>query len=86
MTSEDGKSRVKKLKLETKKDFKTAISFILMQKALSGDLKAIEMVFDRTEGKALQKIEASQDVTLTDKLDKIKKISFINNSVNENDI
>jgi uncharacterized protein YihD (DUF1040 family) len=61
MTSEDGKSRVKKLKLETKQDFKTAISFILMQKALSGDLKAIEMVFDRTEGKPLQKTENTNE-------------------------
>lgn len=61
MTSEDGKVRTKKLKLETKQDFKTAISFILMQKALAGDLKAIDMIFDRTEGKALEKVQQTID-------------------------
>lgn len=61
MTSDDGKIRTKKLKLETKQDFKTAISFILMQKALAGDLKAIDMIFDRTEGKALEKVQQTID-------------------------
>jgi hypothetical protein len=79
MTSEDGTVKVKKLKLETKSDFKTAINFILMQKALAGDLKAIEMMFDRIEGKAPQTIDSNV------KMDDFMKI-FVNSDTAKNEI
>jgi hypothetical protein len=40
---------------------------VLRKKGLSGDLKAIEMMMDRMDGKPNQKIDASIESTISDK-------------------
>ena len=54
ITNSDGEKKTTKLDLSTKKSINEAISVMLLQKAMKGDLKAIDMVLDRQEGKALQ--------------------------------
>jgi len=57
LTNAEGKTTVKKGKLESKTAFNEVIAYSLVQKAMSGDLKAIEIMLDRTEGKPTQKTE-----------------------------
>lgn len=55
-----GKKRVKKGHIKPTEDKLTVadlMASVLTQKALSGDLKAIDMYMDRTEGKPVQKTE-----------------------------
>lgn len=83
LTNEKGEKKIKKLKLETKGDFNSALAVILLQKALSGDLQALRELLDRTEGKPLQKVEQSIDtvpkiniiVENEDTVNEVKKLS-----------
>jgi hypothetical protein len=47
--------------------YKQLIVKVLRKKGLSGDLKAIEMMMDRMDGKPNQKIDASIESTISDK-------------------
>jgi hypothetical protein len=57
-TDAKGKSYKMRLCLDTanKQDFKAAIAATLIQEALKGNIKAIQEIYDRTEGKPTQKI------------------------------
>lgn len=60
-TDVDGNQKTDKIKLESKKEFNSAISIKLIQKALSGDLQSIKEILDRTEGKPTQYINNDGD-------------------------
>ena len=53
---------------EIKKDGRTKLQAVietLYARAQEGDLKAIDMIFDRVEGKPAQKLEVEQDILPT---------------------
>jgi hypothetical protein len=84
MKKEDGSVTEKNFKLEAKDDFNHLLAAVAIQKALGGDKAFWSEVMTRCEGSPTQKVE--QTVTLSDKLNKIKKISFVDNSIPENEI
>ena len=53
----DGNKRTTKGKSQSKDEINKLVAMLLVQKALEGDLKAIQELLDRTEGKPTQKIE-----------------------------
>lgn len=55
-TDEDGK--------RSKMPFKEAIIQSLLRKAAKGDVRAIQEIFDRVEGKPDQKVQAITDITV----------------------
>jgi hypothetical protein len=63
LTDANGNQKTKKTELKSKAAFKEVIAISLLQKAMSGDLKAMDMVLDRTEGKAKETIEQNINMT-----------------------
>lgn len=52
--NENGEKKVKKVNLKSKTAWNEVCAMILLQKAISGDMKAMETILDRTEGKPIQ--------------------------------
>ena len=50
---------------DLKLDFKDVLIRKLLKKANEGDLRAMQEVFDRTEGRAIQPMEQTGEVTVT---------------------
>jgi hypothetical protein len=63
LTDANGNQKTKKTELKSKAAFKEVIAISLLQKAMAGDLKAMDMVLDRTEGKAKETIEQNINMT-----------------------
>jgi hypothetical protein len=57
LTDTNGNKRKKTGRVKTRKTIKEMIAVQLLQKAVSGDLKAIREFLDRTEGKPKQQID-----------------------------
>ncbi|MCP4665148.1 MAG: hypothetical protein GY849_02185 [Deltaproteobacteria bacterium] len=64
LTDSDGNTKTKQGSLESKEDLNTVLASILFQKAITGDLKAIREILDRTEGKPKQEIESKQEIKM----------------------
>lgn len=78
ITDANGKKKTQKVNVKSP-DSKTPINQIaasvLLTKALTGDLKAMDMLLDRTEGKAKQTVENTGSLDLTSKG---KRLAFKN--------
>ena len=57
VTDKNGNVKTEKGNIKSKKTINELVSVQLLKKAVSGDLKAIDMVLDRTEGKPKQSVD-----------------------------
>jgi hypothetical protein len=55
-TTENGNVKTKQLKVESNKNIAAVIACIVFDRALDGDMKAIEFLYDRMEGKPKQMV------------------------------
>jgi len=72
---ENEKPRVKKGRIESETTLNEVVATTLMSKAMNGDLRAINIVLDRIEGKPKQSLEVDiPDLTIMTKEERLKRI------------
>ena len=83
------KPRVKKGKIESETTLNEVVATTLMSKAMNGDLRAINIVLDRIEGKPKQPIEVDTppfaEMTKEERSQRIKELAEKAEKLNETD-
>jgi len=76
---------VKKFHIKTSENLNYAVSVSLISQALKGDVRAIELIFDRMDGKVSQKIETVGDFGSLTTEEKRAKLASLITPANDRD-
>ena len=85
--TKDGETKTKKGKIESETTLNEVVATTLLSKAMTGDLRAINIVLDRIEGKPKQSLEVEipdlPEMTKEERARRIKELSEKAKKLNE---